>query len=510
MPEDILNKVIHFISRDNEPASDKDVLLKQLGKELSLNKYAKFYRLRQGEADVSLGQYFYSVYKTIYPLQVFMNDPTREIRIKQITLEAFLDKSVMDIIRRISPEGIAERRKVAGVDISKELKEDLAALFAGFDSPKIIAADKCYNLMAAIKQFVFFDFCSLIRKFDPEMTEGDFLSQPTFAPVDANIVAPDIAAFLSILPSTETNESWKTVFEIFKYCKGGTDVIPLAHWNSLLLSLKDVRQSKILELINKLATGNPILDIRSIVPNENLSALWLEQKTIEIREVISDIANSQKNAQIKTLEQAVFGSLATMRLNYYTPERSVILLDKELETFTYAPALSHLLAFIQEYISREIQELCEILLIRGQWTNNGASRQMSEGFHTVLDIAAEIIGLDESLSEDGSNGPRLKGALLRVDRDKNQARYINTVIESINEDVLNIINRAVPALIVVGKHFKALMDDYDKKPFEVIMNWKELALYSKTPIPQRISVVYKKINYFVQLMILETQETPED
>ena len=509
MPEDIINKVMHFISRDGESGSDKDVLLKQLAKEISQNKYAKFYRIRQAEADIPLGQYFYSIYKTIYPLEVFMNDPSREARIRQITLEAFLDKNVMDIVRRLSPERIAERKKDAEKDISQELKEDLSALSAGFDSPKIAAADKCYNLITSVKQFVFYDFCSLIRKFDPEMKEGDFMSPPKFAPVDASILAAEISTFLSVLPSFEADDDWKTVFEIFKYCKGGTDVIPLATWNSLLITLKDLKQSKILELINKLATSNPILDIKPIIPNENLSALWLEQKTIEVREVIYGIANSQKSAQIKTLEQAVFGALATTRLSYYTPERGKILVDKELERYAYASALNHLLAFIQEYLAKEIQELCDILLIRGQWTNNNASRQMSESFHNVLDIVEEIITLDESLAEDGINGPRLKGALLRVDRDKSQIRYINSMLETINEEALNIINRAVPSLIVVGKHFKMLMDDYDKKPFELIMNWKELALYSKQPISQRVSVAYKKINYFVQLMIMETKPIEE-
>ena len=283
----------------------------------------------------------------------------------------------------------------------------------------------------------------------------------------------------------------------------------MAQWNSLLISLKDIKQSKILELICKLATGNPILEIKPTVLNENLSSLWMEQKTIEVREVIFGITNSQKNAQVKTLEQAVFGSLATIRLSYYTPERGKILIDKDLERYLYASALNHLLAFTQEYLAKEIQELCDILLIRGQWTNNSASRQMSEAFHNVLGIAEEIINLDESLAEEGINGPRLRGALLRVDRDKSQTRYISTIIEAINEEALEIINKAVPSLIVVGKHFKLIMDDFDKKPFELIMNWKELALYSKLPISQRISAAYKKINYFVQLMIMETQQPEE-
>jgi hypothetical protein len=134
---------------------------------------------------------------------------------------------------------------------------------------------------------------------------------------------------------------------------------------------------------------------------------------------------------------------------------------------------------------------------------------MSDGYHGVMEITGEITTLDETLEEDGSNGPRLRGALLRVDRDKTQGRYINTIVNSINEEALRMINSAVSSLIVVGKHFKMLMDDYEKKPFELIMNWKELSLVSKTPIAGRLAAAYKKINYFVQLMLLETRPVEE-
>ena len=509
MPDDIFNKVISFITGDGEGASDKDILLKQLIKEISQNKYAKFYKAKQGEADVTLAQYFFSIYRTIYPLQVFLRDPAREAKIRQITLEAFLDKKVMDVIKRLSPDGIAERKRSAGDNLSKLLQEDLNALATGFDSPRINAADKCYNHIASMKQFVFFDFCSLLKKFDPEMKEGDFLTHPKFAPVDASILAAEITAFVSAIPSFEETDDWKTVFEILKYCKGGIDVIPPANWSSLLANLKDLKQSKILVLINRLATGNPILEIKDSVPHESLSASWLEQKTAQVREVISGITGSQRNAQINVLEQAVFGPLATIRLNYYTTEKGRILIEKELVPYVYASALNHLYTFIQEYFSKEIQELCDILLIRGQWTNVSASRLMSDGFHDVIGITNDISQLDETLEEDGSNGPRLRGALLRVDRDRTQARYISSIVESINEEALNIINRTVPSLIVVGKHFKMLLEDCDKKHSELVMNWKELSGFSKAPISQRIAAAYKKINYFVQLMLLETKTQEE-
>jgi len=505
MPDDIFNKVISFISGDSEPTSDKDVLLKQLTKEVSQNKYAKFYRVKQGEVDVAFAQYFYTLYRDIYPLQLFLRDPAKDAKIKQINLEAFLDKHVMDIIKRLSPDVIADRKRRSGDDLSNQLQEDLAALAAGFDSPKIAAADRCYNLILAMKHFVEFDFCALLKKFDPEITEGDFLTPPKFAPVEAGILTNQISIFASGIPPFNESDDWKTVFELLKYCKSGAEVIPLTHWTNILISLQDVRQSKIFELINRLAAGNPILEIKSNIPHGSLSASWLEQKTSEVKKVITGIAGSQRNTQIHALEQAVFGHLALLHLNYYTSEKDKILIEKDLDNYVYAPALNHLYSFIQLFCIKEIHELCDILLVRGQWTNNSASRMMSDAFHDITVIVNEIVHLDETMDEEGSNGPRLRGALLRVDRDKSQIRYINSIVKSINEEALNIINRTVPSLIVVGKHFKMLMEDSEKKHSELIMNWKELAGYSKAPLPERINAAYKKINYFVQLMILETK-----
>jgi hypothetical protein len=507
---DVINKVMSLITGgDSEGGSDKDLLMKQVIREISQNKYAKFYRVRQSEVDSSLGQYFYSIYKAIYPLQVFLKDPARESRMRQVTLQSFLDKKVLDLIKRISPEVIAERKKTA-VDLIKELEEDLNALAVGFDNPRIAAADKCFNLLASLKQFVFFNYISILRKFDPELAEGEFLTQPKFSPVEGEIIMPDLSKFMTVLLPSETGDDWKTVFEILKYCKGGADVIPLAQWNSIIQSLKDVKESKILELIGRLITGNPVLEIKTTSPNETLSALWLEEKNREVREVIAGISGSQKQAQIQALIKAIFGAAEISRLSYYTAEKAKILEDKDLQSYTYAPALNHLIVFIQDFISKEVNELCEILLVRGQWTNNSASRLMSDGFHDILDATPGITALDETLDDENNNGSRLRGALLRVDRDKTQIKYIKSIVSNINEEALHLINQAVSSLIVVGKHFKMLLDDYDKKPFELIMNWKELSLASpKAPLSQRMSAAYKKINYFVQLMIMETKSVEE-
>ena len=108
MAEDIVGKMINFFSGDssNENLSDKDIILRQRLKELGENKYSKFFRLKTEEADISLGQFFYSLYKIIMPTRMFMKDISKITRLRQIVLEAFMDQSIIELVKRLNPAKI--------------------------------------------------------------------------------------------------------------------------------------------------------------------------------------------------------------------------------------------------------------------------------------------------------------------------------------------------------------------------------------------------------------------
>jgi uncharacterized protein with HEPN domain len=171
----------------------------------------------------------------------------------------------------------------------------------------------------------------------------------------------------------------------------------------------------------------------------------------------------------------------------------------------YAEGINYLKAFLDDYIGKEIKEVCDILLIRGQWTNNTMSREMSDAFHRLEEIQEPIETLDIVMGEDGADGSRLRAAMLRVDRDPTQARYINAIVGKANSTALEIINEAAQSLIVIGKHLKNLIEDIQKKHPELLVNWRDLNLASKDPLANRMVADFKKINYFIQLMHLCTQ-----
>ncbi|MDR1108243.1 MAG: DUF5312 domain-containing protein [Spirochaetaceae bacterium] len=501
MAEDLLDKVFSFISGGGEPDADKKNLLRQVLKEIGQNKYAKFYRPKSEEYEPALAQVFYDMYKTMYPVQAFVQDPEKIERLRHITVEAFMDKAAKEAARRLNQNTLEERAKTtAPQDFISQLKKDIAVLSDTFDANRIQAANRCYNLILAFIQFAQFDFFMLLRKFDLSLRPGNFEVPPKFAAAKADSLVQDLENFQILSHALEPAADWKNVFIILNACR--MPPIPPEQWSILLQNLREIKSSGIIDLTIQYSTKNPIWMIKPKIPNERVVDSWLELKRNEVQGYINEIVTAQRNAQIEVLANNVFGTADITRLQYYTEKNNEMYRKKGLESFDYARGLNYLTAFILDFMEKELQELCDILLIRGQWTNNPASREMSDAFHEVLALTEGILALDETLSDKGDNGARLKASLLRADRDRSQVRYINSIIGNINEEAQELIASAAQSLLVVGKHIKDLTDDFQKSPHELIINWKELGAASRLPLGQRLAEAYKKINYFIQLMQL--------
>jgi hypothetical protein len=273
----------------------------------------------------------------------------------------------------------------------------------------------------------------------------------------------------------------------------------------MLQGLRDVTTSRILELIVQIGSKNPIWSCKARIPDEHIAGMWLEARVIKAQECIDRINSGEKNKQITVLLKDIFYGGDLERLDYYTPTRSETLRQKGLTPYAYAEGLNYLSVFLSEYVEKDIRELFDILLIRGQWTNNANSKEMSEAFHQLLDMPKAVEELDETLTDDGVNGSRLKASLLRVDRDTTQARYINSIVESVNDAALEIINTAIQHLTVIDKHIKILGDDVQKKHPEFIINWRELNSVSRQPILQEIAEDQRRLSSFIQLLTLCAQ-----
>jgi hypothetical protein len=502
MAEDLMDKVFSLFSGDT--GDDKSNMLRQTVKDLSQNKYAKFFRIKSEEVDPSLASFLFTVYKMTYPIKTFMQDAKKMARLKQIIIEAFMDGAILETVKRLDPAAIQARGAATQPqELAAQIQADIEKLNAQFDGSIIAKADRCYSLVAVLSQLVNYNFTGFFRKFDIHFAEGDFSLEPKFPAIKAILVTRELGEFLTIAQPLKPDEDWDNLLNLLKLCNGQELVQPDL-FIMLLNNLKDVQNSKILEQLIQYTLKNPVWAWKPKVPSEHIAQAWLEGKSAEARGCIKSINTAQKNTQINVLAKQIFGAADVVRLENYSPAHSEAYRKRELTYFVYAEGLNYLKIFIDDFLEKEIKELCDILLIRGQWTNNSMSKEMSEALHQLMEISAPITALDEVLSEDGSDGSRLRAAMMRVDRDRTQARYINSIVSNNNDEALEIINSAAANFIIIGKHLKTLIEDSQKKHAELLINWKELAMSSREPLAQRLVDDYKRINYFVQLMRLCT------
>ena len=504
MAEDLMDKVFSFFSGDGM-TDDKQNMLKSIAKELGQSKYARFFRVKSEEADPSFMSFLFSVYKMIYPIKSFMKDERKMAQFKQLTVETCIEDKIKETISRLNTAYLDEQAKVMkGEQLIASIQADIDLLTSQFDYTHIKKVNNRYEMAGTLNQFVRYNFAGLFKKFDTHYIDGSFIVEPKFPAIKVVLIIDQIGDFLTATQSLKPEDDWTSLLELLKSIEG-LELINVDHFTKMITTLREIHTSKILELMVQYTLRNPVWQWKHTVFNETVGEAWLESKRTEAYGYINKINNAKKNSQINALTKEIFESADLTRLEFYNVQLSEALRKKNVDHYIYAEGFNYLKAFMDDFILKEIRELCDILLIRGQWTNNTMSREMSESLHVLLETPASINDFDIVLSDDGADGSRLRAAMMRADRDPTQARYINSIVGKNNAQALDIINEAVQALIVIGKQLKNLIEDIQKKHPELLINWREVNLASKEPIPQRMVAGFKKINYFIQLMHLCTQ-----
>jgi len=507
MAEDIVGKVISLFSSDkNANLSDKEIVLQQRHKELGENKYARFFRQKTDEADVPLAQFFHSLYKMISPIRVFMRDPAKMTQLRQIVLEAFIDPTIVETIKRLNPQTIEERAKtIASADLIAEIREDIDKLTSGFNSSRIDGVNRCHNMIMIISQLVNFDYPGIIRNFDPSFTEGPFSDVPKFSAVKVEQVSKEIGEFLTVAQGVIPESDWKTLLKLLKIC-AKEELISENQFAQMLIGLRDILNSKVLLLMTQYGSKNPVWTCKPRIPDEHVAEAWVEARILRAQACIDMINSKEKKQKIDALAQEIFESEDLIRLENYIPSRGIMYLKKDFVGFNFAFGLNYLSSFLADCFEKEIYDLCDLVRIRGQWTNIASSKEMSESLYQIMGLSESIAHLDEALAVDGADGSRLKAAIVRAERDPTQVRYINTIIENVNDTARELLDHAAQHFAVIGKHIKSLGEDVQKKHPELIVNWRELSSVSKDhPLAPQMGRAYTKVHNFVELMQLCAQ-----
>ncbi|MDX9958229.1 MAG: DUF5312 family protein, partial [Spirochaetia bacterium] len=368
--------------------------------------------------------------------------------------------------------------------------------------------DNSYTTLLSFINFINFDYFFLLKKFDSNVSERNFTYNPRFDSIAGEYIADDLHDFLEVFLPLDLDADWKKIFTALKEYRN-MDVIQVDAWLKLCNALKDVRQSAILEQIIQHVRKDPYLSISPRPTGERIVEPFIERLKNQTTMLLQKISQERRNGKIDELAKAIFGTTVIVRMKNYTEKANVAYTRKLLGGFTQTQALNYLKAYLIDYFKKDIRELVDILLIRGQWSTNVQSQQLSDAYHILLEVSDQIIQFDDALADDGEQGVRLRNTLNKSDRDKDALKFLRQLLKDTNDKAIGLVNKAALNMITVGRQIKAMIDDLGKPRNEMILNWREVETAFGKPMKETLTELYKKIYYMVQLLQFYVKEEKE-
>jgi len=491
-------KVYNLIFGNNDPDKEKKRLLKDIRKELK--KHSRYFKLRGDIILPLMAKQFHEIYQVVGPAQVFLENINKSGVIKRAFITSFMNEKQLKILENLSEESL--RKRGENVDI-KELvpvvKEELVQLFSLFDMNLVKTINSLYTNLLYFQDFINYDYYFFLRKFDSMIPEREFQYIPKFDEISGEYVLEDLKDFNVLLPLIDDTVDWENIFKILKTYRN-VDIISLSGWKKVLQRKKDFLKTGVLDLLIKLLDEDPYYTVKISKTSEEIVEPFLNDVRIKAENTMKGIVNEKKAKKIDSLLLAVFNRTDIFRTKFYTEKANLTFQKKVMGGFSYVEPINCLKAYYLDFFKTHTRKVIDLLLIQGKWSTNLLSQQFSESFHGLLALSDELLAFDESLSDDGSYGGRIKKSLRTADRDTLAMNALVTTLDDINNNARDILNRSANGLIIIGKNLKNALNDHKRNSGELVVNWKELEAYADFNIEDELSKHYKQIYYLIQLL----------
>lgn len=480
----------------DSPSMNQRRLLSMVTRDLNRSRHRKWYRIRKQELTEEVGNFFYELYRLSVHAGVSMQNAAESEQLKALAVEFHMDDPLLILKERLEPQVITEyAANLTNEDLSTQVERDIAQFNTAFDMAFIENADRYYNLILMFSQFVIFDFLSLLKEFDPFISERDLNFQPKVRQISAKKVIELIKDFLEISYPLEENQDWATMLNMANQYKENLG-ITLDEWKRILLQLSLIQTTSILVLIVRHVDHDPVWKSIPRIPHEHITDAYRAMVVDAAKTCLDGIIQEREQKQITELLTAVFGpNEVENRMRHYTLEEHEALRKNGLEGYTYALELNYLKTFILDFYKKDLRELFDMCELRGQWIKTDMNRQFTDSFHEVLTDFENFLAFDDSLSIEGSLGAKLRSSLAK---NKNQAPI---VLSTINDSARKLLESLTESLAGIEVLLKSLCDDQANRANQFIRNWDALETVG-TPLKQRFAEVYQRLSDFVNVLHL--------
>jgi hypothetical protein len=489
-----------FLFNSNSPEAVERRAVKSIAKRIRFARDGRFYRPRTAELTPACADFFYDAYKVFSMAQVTMPALVKTAALRNLIIEHYIGAEIPEKFGLFSPESIEERAKTANSKrLAEDLRKEFDSLCASIDAAAAAGIDACYNRILSLWQLVSFDFYALLKRFGFSEREHSFNAVPQFANCKAGMVITMLQDFLEYIAVLDPSQDWKTVLRLLKSSRSGSDLIAPGQWEKMLFRFQEILHSRILQMIIQHTTENTAWKPSPQAPDERIFSAWLESKRQIMEREIARIAAGQWVSQIGELSREIFGNMAVSPLRYYNEKNAELFTAKGFKGFAYTEAFNYLSTFLQQIFTKEIQEFCDLLIVRAQWTAAATSSVLSGACDGIRTLMKRLDDFDNSLSNEGVNGVRLVGALTRLDRDRSRARVLREMLNAIDIEAVEILAKAADLFVVIAKIAESAKNDYFQNPHLLILNWREIEVASRRNMSVWIQSISSRLEKFVAL-----------
>lgn len=499
-PGNVFERILASLFGGNDPEQQKRRQLKAIAKRLNKGRY-KFYRPRNQLAMPGIARFFFGIYQVVGPAQKLLQNSRDSKALREIVVEHFFSDEQRALRDNLTEEAI---RDLAGKrepkEVARIVKTQLQKFYASFETGMVRRINETNQLLQRMIDFVSIDYFFILRKFDGSFPEDGYNANPSFESINASYICEDLKDFLEVFQPMPFESSWDDVMDILLEYRN-VEVVDRGAWNKLMGRLMRVRGSDVLVDIVRHAEENPWFE--SEVRNVSTRSVepYLENIKTNAEAVIQSVFRERRQNRIEKLATEVFGSTAISRSKNYTEKNSESIAARAQTRYLHLESFNYLKAFLIDYFKKDIRELQDMLVVRGQWSSSHDEQTMSAAFHRLMEIAGEVVSFDDQLGDEGELGMKLRRSMGRsVASDPGSQKLVLQVVDEINSKAEGYINESAQKLIIIGRSLKALIEDYAKKKPELLLNWREVEGMSEQPINERMTEVYKRIYYFIQLL----------
>ncbi len=447
-----------------------------------------------------MGRFFYDIYETIGPAQGLLSNANSSAALKLIVVEESLSERQIEIKEGLAEERLKERAQNENTStLESQVNKELTEFQREFTTEKTKNIDHIYSQIEEFSNFVMFDYYFMLKKFDSTMPENNFSYVPKCETIRGEYVLDDLKDFAAVAYGLPLNADWKVIFSMIKHYRG-VDPTALNRWTKIVRALSDVRKSNIIPLIIRHIGKNPVEQVKPVTVNARIVDGYISKLHTQTEGFLKKIVQETKTSKVAQLVQQLFGSAPPSSLENYTAEVSENFKKKGFTGFARATELNCLAAFFSAYLKTDISEITDLCLVRGQWAFQEDTVSFSNSYHALIDLSAKIKAFDESLSEEAPLGAKLKSLLLRQEHDHEAKNQLKTNLKDVNRDALSLLTESARNLVVIGKNFKMLIDDHEKQPHSVIINWKEIEGAADKNVSAILAAGYKKVYAIVMLL----------